>query len=116
MALEGVTTTAGSCTFPHPFNFKIATWHVSAVHSAAAGDEMHEGPPSLYPLSDADARAANNVMHEVVPVVQRERLSAERERERANARGLKLRIPKWLGTGEELHLPLSERLVHGAEP
>ena len=70
MALEGVTTTAGSCTFPHPFNFKIATWHVSAVHSAAAGDEMHEGPPSLYPLSDADARAANNVMHEVVPVVQ----------------------------------------------
>ena len=83
MALEGVTTTAGSCTFPHPFNFKTATWHVSAVHSAAAGDEMLErGPPSLYPLSDADARAANNVMHEVVPVVQRERLSAERERER----------------------------------
>ena len=79
MALEGVTTTAGSCTFPHPFNFKTATWHVSAVHSAAAGDEMHERGPSPYPLSDADARAANNVMHEVVPVVQSCFLPRERE-------------------------------------
>ena len=47
--------------------------------TAADGDEMHEGPLSLYPLSDADARAANNVMHEVVPVVQSGFLLWERE-------------------------------------
>ena len=69
------------------------------MQCTAAADEMLEGPISLYPLSDADARAANNVMHEVVPVVQRERLSAGRESKcpRAQVANTKVARDYWGG-------------------
>ena len=60
-------------------SFQFQDCEMAVQCTAADGDEMHEGPLSLYPLSDADARAANNVMHEVVPVVQSGFLLWERE-------------------------------------